>query len=151
MLELLTAAGFLVLMAVIAWIDQKTMKIPDRLILAVLTVGAVSVVTMPDTGLLSRIAGVFVVSLPLLALSMMIPNAFGGGDIKLIAAGGLFLGARLILVAFGFSIMGGGVYGLALWLSGRGERKDLFPFGPFLCAGMALAYFFGDAVWQYFF
>lgn len=149
MLEALTAVSFLVLMAVIARTDQRTMKIPDGLILAVLAVGAVSVFTMPDTGLLSRGIGMFAVSSPLLVISMMIPNAFGGGDIKLTAAGGFFLGWRLILMAFGFSIVGGGVYGLALLLSGKRGRRDLFAFGPFLCAGMALAYFFGDALWKY--
>lgn len=151
MLRLLTLISFLMLLAVIARTDQRTMKIPDRLVCGVLAVGVISIVTMPEIGLASRMAGMLVVSLPLLFLSVLIPHAFGGGDIKLMAAGGLFLGVRLILTAFVFGILGGGVYGMVLWISGKKGRRDVFPFGPFLCAGMAFGYFWGDAAWNWFF
>ncbi|MDO4331120.1 MAG: A24 family peptidase [Eubacteriales bacterium] len=148
--KLLTLISFFTLLAVIARMDQKTMKIPDGLVWAVAAVGAVSVFTMPETGLTSRIAGMLAVSLPILFISMAAPKAFGGGDIKLMAAGGLFLGARLIATAFVFGIVSGGICGLALWITGKKGRRDVFPFGPFLCAGMALGYFWGDAAWRWF-
>lgn len=150
MLCTLTIVVFFVLLAVIAWTDARTMEIPDGLVLGVLAVGILSVFTVPGPGIWSRIGGMFVISLPMFLLTMVIPDAFGGGDIKLLAASGLFLGTKLSLLSFAFAVLGGGLYGIFLLVLRRKDKKEHFAFGPFLCAGMTLGYFFGDAAWQWY-
>ena len=63
--------------------------------------------------------------------SMMIPLALGGGDIKLMACLGLWLGTdALIFVAVAGSIFGG-LSALVLLLLGKKKRKSAFAYGPY--------------------
>ena len=78
-----------------------------------------------------RLLGMISVSLPMFLLILMIPGAFGGGDVKLMAGVGLFLGWRRCLVSFMAAVLAGGIYGGFLVLTGRKGRKDHFAFGPF--------------------
>lgn len=51
-------------------------------------------------------------------------GAFGGGDIKLMAACGVFLGWRLTLVSTVLAILGGGIYGIWLMAAKKAARKE---------------------------
>ena len=86
------------------------------------------------------------VSLPLYLLTIPVPGAFGGGDIRLTAACGIFLGWKLNLLALFLAVMGGGIYGMWLLATKRKGKKDHFAFGPFLCVGMAIAMFAGENI-----
>lgn len=148
MMRMLTFTGFCALLAVAGWSDYRDRRIPDKLVLALLTVGIVSGVTMPEISPLSRLAGFFAASLPLFGIAMVCRGAFGGGDIKLMAAAGTFLGGKLILSALIFGLLGGGAYaGVCLLLRKKG-RKEKFAFGPFLCMGIVGAYFWGEVFWR---
>ena len=68
-------------------------------------------------------------------------GGMGEGDVKLAPALGLWLGLEQGLAALLLAFVGGGIVGLALLACGR--RRQLLPFGPFLCAGAAVAYFWG--------
>ena len=72
----------------------------------------------------------------------MLPGAFGGGDIKLMAVGGLFLGWRVAVTSAVISIFLGGAYSLYLLIIKHADRKTYFAFGPFLCVGMAIGKIF---------
>lgn len=102
---------FLALLTVVSAVDYTTMEIPNIFVLAAFVLGIFSVYTMPGISLISRVLGIFVVSVPLFLLTLLIPGAFGGGDIKLMAACGLFLGIKLTLISFAFAVLTGGVYG----------------------------------------
>ena len=82
----------------------------------------------------------------MLILALLIPGAFGGGDIKLMAASGLFLGTASIVCAMFFGLLTGGAYGSIMLKSGKLERKDQFAFGPFLAVGLTVAAFYGDQI-----
>jgi prepilin signal peptidase PulO-like enzyme (type II secretory pathway) len=43
----------------------------------------------------------------------------------------------------------GGLYALFLLARGR-DRRSVFPFGPFIAAGTAVAALFGDVVWAWY-
>lgn len=74
----------------------------------------------------------------------------GGGDIKLLAMIGAFLGWPAIPLALFFASLTGAVVGLALMvLTGAGRRQEV-PFGPFLCAGALFYIFLGRAVVQFY-
>ena len=132
--------------SVVGFVDWDTMEIPDSFVAAAFASGLLSVFTMPDTSILSRIIGIFAVSVPLLLLTLAVPGAFGGGDIKLMAGCGLFLGAKLCLLSLAFAVLTGGLYGIWLLLTRKKGGKEHFAFGPFLCVGMAAALFVGDWV-----
>lgn len=126
------------------------MEIPNTLVIVVFVLGIISIFTMPGTSLPSRILGMFVVSVPLLLITILVPGAFGGGDIKLMAACGLFLGTKLTLLSFAFAVLTGGLYGIWLLVMKKKSGKEHFAFGPFLCLGMAAALFIGDRVWDWY-
>ena len=86
------------------------------------------------------------ISVRMRLLCLAIPGAFGGGDIKVMAAAGLFLGWQHTLLAMFFGILGGGFYGMYLLAARKADKKDHFAFGPFLCVGIVLALLFGDPV-----
>ena len=77
-------------------------------------------------------------------------EAFGGGDIKLMAAAGLFLGWQNTLLAMFFGIVFGGIYGIYLLAAKKAGKKDHFAFGPFLCAGIVIAMLFGGPVLEWY-
>ena len=77
-------------------------------------------------------------------------EAFGGGDIKLMAAAGLFLGWQNTLLAMFFGIVFGGMYGIYLLAAKKAGKKDHFAFGPFLCAGIVIAMLFGGPVLEWY-
>ncbi|OUO29968.1 A24 family peptidase [Eubacterium sp. An3] len=136
----MTIAAFFALLGVIAWTDWKTMRIPNRLNAAVFVTGLCAVFTVPGPGVPDRVLGMFVVSVPMLLAALLAPGGFGGGDIKLMAAGGLFLGWEGNVLAAALGIFAGGIWGLYLLLFKRADRRDVFPFGPCLCGGMLAAF-----------
>src|SRR5215472_66384 len=75
-------------------------------------------------------------------------EGMGGGDIKLLAMIGAFLGWPSIPVTLFFSSLGGSVIGLtAMLIKGVGRRYAL-PFAPFLCLGALFYLFFGKELIQ---
>ena len=129
----------------VSLIDAETQTIPDRLNLALAVCGAVSVLLSPADWL-PHVIGALCVSVPMFLLCLVIDGAFGGGDIKLMAAAGLFLGWQNTLLAMFFGIVFGGMYGIYLLAAKKAGKKDHFAFGPFLCAGIVLAMLFGGPI-----
>ncbi|MCL2865344.1 MAG: A24 family peptidase [Lachnospiraceae bacterium] len=136
--------AFVILLIIIAIWDIRTMEISNVAVGIVLGIGVLAAFVQRDLLLWERLVGLICVSLPLLLITMAVPNAFGGGDIKLMAAAGFYLGFRLTLLAFFLSILGGGIYGIWLLLTKKKDKKEHFAFGPFLCAGMIVAVFLGE-------
>lgn len=143
-LEALTSFAFLGMLTVVAFVDIDTMEIPNGFVLAILLIGLVSIVIMPGITLAERLIGMISVSLPLLLITLVIPGAFGGGDIKLMGACGLLLGWRLNLISLFLAVLTGGLYGIYLLGTRKKGRKEHFAFGPFLCVGMFAALFWGN-------
>jgi leader peptidase (prepilin peptidase)/N-methyltransferase len=76
-------------------------------------------------------------------------EGMGGGDVKLIAMIGAFLGWKGAL----FTIFIGSILGVAGGLfamrKGREGLKTAIPFGPYLCAAALIARFSGEALWGF--
>ncbi|MEK7234665.1 MAG: A24 family peptidase [Elusimicrobiota bacterium] len=68
-------------------------------------------------------------------------EAFGGGDVKLLAGIGAWTGATGVFDCLMIGSMLGSIYGLALLRTGRAKRSDAIPFGPFLVAGAVFNFF----------
>ena len=68
-------------------------------------------------------------------------GGMGEGDVKLAPVLGLWLGLEQGVAALLLAFVGGGLVGGVLLACGR--RRQLLPFGPFLCLGAVAAYFWG--------
>ena len=74
-----------------------------------------------------------------LLLTLLTKGAIGGGDIKLIAALGLWLGIRPLLNVIMFGFLAGGAAALFLLVTKQKKRQDYFAYGPyFALSGIAV-------------
>lgn len=135
MCSVLTCVGF---------IDHDTMTIPDGLNIAAAIIGIAGIFFTEGVAWYEHLIGLFIISVFMLVISLVIPQAFGGGDIKLMAGCGLFLGWKNAVFAFFVAVLIGGICAAVMVMRKDKERKDLIPFGPFLCIGIAAAIFIGD-------
>ena len=74
---------------------------------------------------------------------------FGMGDVILMAAGGLMLGWKVVVVAAFIAIILGAVYALIIKIRASHNDEEsvkAFAFGPFLTIGLGLSSFFGTAL-----
>jgi prepilin signal peptidase PulO-like enzyme (type II secretory pathway) len=71
----------------------------------------------------------------------------GGGDIKLAAMLGAFLGWQKIFLVFFVSALLGSLIGIiSLYLSKEVKKTHAVPFGTFLALGAIITVFFGDTL-----
>jgi leader peptidase (prepilin peptidase)/N-methyltransferase len=148
---------FVVALIVISFIDLDVMIIPDVISLPGIVLGLVfSVVgryvledpfeVIPSP--LSSLSGLLVGGGFLLAVGWIYEvftkvEGMGGGDIKLFAMIGAFLGWQSLLATLLFASLGGAAIGLTVMLVKGVGRRYPIPFGPFLCLGALLHLFFG--------
>ena len=152
LLTIVLLAGFL-LVAVIT--DHGSHRIPNRLTGSMLLVGiCAQTLSAGLTGFSSAVIGVLV------GLGVfLIPYAqksMAAGDVKLMAAVGAFLGAKLVLIAALISLVAGASIGLTL-LAVRHQRKAAanvdallsmkFPYASAIAIGTALALVFKEFQW----
>ncbi len=76
------------------------------------------------------------------------PNAMGGGDAKLLAVIGAWLGIKLMVLSCFLGCVVGSVFGLSAIAFKMLKRGNPFPFGPFLALGAILSVFYGDVIWS---
>ncbi len=77
-------------------------------------------------------------------------GGMGGGDIKLIAMIGTFLGWRNVLLTIFIAAASGSIVGLGLIAFKGVTRKYPVPFGPFLSLGALVALFWGPAITEWY-
>ncbi|MGI6540148.1 MAG: prepilin peptidase [Bacillota bacterium] len=70
-------------------------------------------------------------------------RGMGGGDVKFMAMVGAFLGWDRGLLTLFLGALIGSMVGIARIVSGKQERRDPIPFGPFLSIGAIISVFFG--------
>jgi len=73
-------------------------------------------------------------------------GGMGGGDIKLIAMIGAFLGWQAVLLTTFLAAVVGGTVGLVLMLAFGKGRKYAVPFGPFLAAAAIVCVLWGQPI-----
>ncbi|HLW48957.1 MAG TPA: prepilin peptidase [bacterium] len=81
-----------------------------------------------------------------LFLGVVSRGGMGGGDIKLAALIGAFLGAPAVIVALFLAVALGAGAGVVLLALRLRTRKDMIPFGPAMAAGAMIAVFGSNAI-----
>lgn len=136
--------AFLSVLLVISVIDFRTYEIPLGCNIFIFALGILSLILHPQD-LLNHIIGFFAVSLFLLIVYACTKGrGIGGGDIKLMAAAGLFLGWKLIVLAFILGcVLGSILHILRMKIS---KADHVLAFGPYLSLGLAIAVLFGEQI-----
>ena len=125
-------------------IDWRTYEIPFGINVFLFLIGIAA--TALDRGnLISHLIGAVCVSAFLEILFLLSGGrAIGGGDIKLMAAAGLLLGWKEILLALVIGSVAGSVIHLILM---KVQKKDrVLAFGPYLALGIFFAMLYGNAI-----
>jgi len=150
----LETLSFLILGSVlllIAFIDFKTMLIPNWSVLLILVLGILFAFFNQDVSWLQRLIGFFGAGLGLLLIYIFSRGGIGGGDIKLMAAVGFYLGWKLTLLAMFVGSMIGGICGVLILATGKGNLKTAIPYGPFLVCGILFCILFGQELIAWYF
>jgi leader peptidase (prepilin peptidase)/N-methyltransferase len=130
-------------------IDGRTCEIPLGFNIFILFLGIAHLI-LDLSNFPMYLIGFFAVSLPLyLILLVTGGKGIGGGDVKLMAVCGLFLGWKLVLLAFFVGcIMGSVIHILRMRVFGAGRVLAL---GPYLSAGVFLALLWGEPMLHWYF
>lgn len=137
---------YVIILLCVAWQDYKTRIIRNKFHIIIFFLAFVQMLLISEYRITDRLIGMLAVSVPMLLLTLLIPGGFGGGDIKLMAASGFFLGTSSILCAMNLAIIAGSVYGIIMLKNRKRDRKDQFAFGPFLAIGLSIAAFWGNEI-----
>lgn len=159
-MTLFSAAGiylFMVLLGVTCT-DFETGYIPDKFTLPSIVLGVIASAVNPQmlghgiwyAGLKDSLIG-FLVGGGILLVTGLIGNvifkkeSMGGGDIKLLAMLGAFLGFKKIVLVFLLSPIA--ALPFALYTKYL-KKAETIPFGPFIALAGAWMFLYGDAVWN---
>ncbi|MEK6790236.1 MAG: prepilin peptidase [Deltaproteobacteria bacterium] len=137
---------FISALIVITFIDLEHRIIPDVISLPGIPIGFAASFVLPAMNWQDSAIGVLAGGGILLAIAVAYyvvakNEGMGGGDVKLLAMIGAFLGWQGALMTLLLASLSGSIIGLAMMLLYGKDSKYAIPFGPFLAAG-ALAYLF---------
>lgn len=131
------------LWVLLAVVDFRVKRLPDPLTLplaaaALVLLGLVSLLPEHAGHGLTALYGALVLGVGYLVLWLINPGGMGFGDVKLALGTGAVLGwygwPTVMLGTFA-GFLFGALYGGALVVARRADRKTAIPFGPFLIAG----------------
>ena len=128
-------------------IDYRFQFIFDDSLLPLVVVGLAATPWLPFSiwQRLAAGAGAFVV---LAALAILGRGALGGGDVKMMAALGLWFGVNGIITTASVGFIIGGIAAIVMLLFKVHGRKDFFAFGPFLIIGAVVAWLGQVLLWK---
>ncbi len=143
------------------FIDFEHQIIPDEITLGGLVLGLLVSLLYPNLhhetahlrSLLDSVLGVLVGGgslylTGLLGTFIFKKDAMGGGDVKLLAMLGAFLGWRLVVVTFFVSPVLGSIVGIILKIK---DRREVIPYGPYLTMGAIVAIIWGEDIFRWLF
>jgi len=149
-LSLSFAALFLFCSAlvVITFIDLEHQIIPDRISLPGIVAGLLFSFFLPWQTWLGSLVGILLGGGSLLLVASCYQwltgkEGMGGGDIKLLAMMGAFLGWKAVPFIIFASSLTGSVVGISVMLIHKKDAKLAIPFGPYLAFGAVLYIFYG--------
>jgi len=144
--RLVFACGMVVLFA----IDLEHHLLPNAITLPGVAVGLIASTVLPP-GIIDALVGVLLGG----GVLWLIGEAYfrfsghegmGGGDVKMLAMIGAFLGWKLVLVTLVLSSVVGSGIGLIVIAIRKGGMKYALPYGTFLALGALVASLAGEAI-----
>ncbi|MSN26351.1 MAG: prepilin peptidase [Geobacter sp.] len=142
-------------LVVITFIDIEHQIIPDEISLSGIVLGFVLSFFLQGHGWLNSLLGILLGGGSLLLVAygyqwLTGKEGMGGGDIKLLAMMGAFLGWKSIPFIIFASSLVGSVIGVSIMLLQKKDSKLAIPFGPYLAFGAVLYIFYGKSLIQWY-
>jgi len=136
---------------IITFIDLKEQIIPDVISLPGVVAGLVISFFVPYISSLSSLLGIIagggtILIIALIGTIIFKKEAMGGGDVKLAAMVGAFLGWKYVILALFLGFFIGALAGIFLILAKIRSREDMIPFGPFIVVGSIAAILWGERI-----
>ena len=117
-------------MVLYTWTDLEQRVIFDRMLIPFAVIGLISVPLL-DRVLTDHLMAAAVGGIVFLVLAVLTKGGIGGGDIKLVAALGLWLGSDMLMTVVIAGIVLGGMAALILLATGKRKKGDFFAYGPY--------------------
>lgn len=130
----------------IYYIDNKTMDIYDVFLYMIGVLAIINIFAFKSITIKEALIGMVAISLPMFILVLIIPEAFGIGDIKLFAFAGLMLGWKNILLTFFISLIAATLFIIYKKLKYKTLEDQHIPFGPSITIGIFLSMLFGSQI-----
>jgi len=140
------------LLIIVFFVDLKHRIVPDVITLPGIAIGLGFALVSPQIRLLDSFLGLLIGGgvlylLAILGELLFKKESMGGGDIKLAAMLGAFLGWQRLFLVFFLSALLGSIIGiLAIHLSSRVKEQRTIPFGPFLALASIASLFWGETL-----
>lgn len=138
-------------LTIIAFIDLNKQIVPDIISLPGIIIGFIISFFVPyisfvDSALGVVVGGGIILIIGLAGSVIFKKEAMGGGDVKLAAMIGAFLGWRYIIISLFLGFFLGALAGILLILSKIKSREDAIPFGPFIVLGSFITLLWGEKI-----
>jgi len=143
------------------FVDFKYQIIPDEITYSWMVLGLIFSLLRPSLhrqfawhlGLLDSVLGLVIGGASIYLIGVVgklifKKEAMGGGDVKLMAAIGAFLGWKYALLVFFVAPFFGSVVGIIMKFK---YKIDIIPYGPYLSLAAIVAVFFGKDILRYLF
>jgi leader peptidase (prepilin peptidase)/N-methyltransferase len=141
---------FTAVLIVITFIDLDHQIIPDVLTLPGIPIFFLLAIFVVKIPWLEALIGLLIGGGVLFAIAFVYEfltkrEGMGGGDVKLLAMIGGFLGWKSLIFILLFSSFSGAIAGITAMIIKKQDMKYAVPFGPFLSAAAVAYLFWGDA------
>jgi len=141
---------------IISFIDLDEQIIPDEISLPGIVLGFLISFFVPYISYFNSLFGILtgggiIFLIALAGLVIFKKEAMGGGDVKLAAMIGAFIGWRYIILSLFIGFFIGAVTGIVLILSKVKNKDDIIPFGPFIVLGSILTILWGKDLLSWYF
>lgn len=143
--------SFVAALIVITVIDLYHQIIPDVISLPGIGVGLLASLIIPQITFLNSLIGILLGGGSLFLVATVYQWLFkregmGGGDVKLLAMIGAFLGWKSVILTILLSSLIGSVTGIITMVLKGKDFKYAIPFGPFLSLGAVIALFYQNEI-----
>ncbi|MBP1042797.1 prepilin peptidase [Vagococcus sp. BWB3-3] len=138
--ETIVSFTMMSLLLIITVSDLEYQVIPNKVLLPFFILALVERLLIPQNDYWwYSFAGFLVGFLPLFLLTMVKDQSMGGGDIKLFAVLGIFIGPLQVLFVLFVASLVALIYYIVIFLIKRTSQKQV-PFGPFIAIGTIIVY-----------
>jgi len=143
--------AFVAALIVITVIDLYHQIIPDVISLPGIGMGLLVSLIIPQITFSNSLIGMLLGGGSLFIVATFYQWLFkregmGGGDVKLLAMIGAFLGWKAVLLTILLSSLIGSVTGILMMVVKGKDFKYAIPFGPFLSLGAVISLFYGEEI-----
>ncbi len=148
--------SFVSALTVVTVIDLYYQIIPDVISIPGIGIGLLGSLVIPHITFLNSLLGILVGGGTLFVVGTAYQSLFkregmGGGDVKLLAMIGAFLGWKAVILTILLSSLIGSIVGIFIMILKGKDFKYAIPFGPFLSLGAVIALFYVDELISWYF